>query len=364
MAASIRAALRPAMRNRAKTAVFETGSTHWRQQNPHMRKRNGSRGVTLFELCFGLAIVAILTGLAVPSLRGALRAGAVRSATLELLAGVQQTRASSIVEARPGTLCLSDAAGACLRGNGAGIVLAGISEDGARRRPLAARTLPADVVLHASRPQLDFWPDAFAASTITLTICDTQGVTPPRAIVISQTGRVRLAAATEATARHELARTWLHAGGVVDRAAVAVARTAGRRRHAARVAARARARLCAQPLPPAWCATWRSASAPIRTPARGTTRAPGSLAMPPAPSPWPVIRRQRAANDLAHYFNTARAAFPGADTSTHIEFEPAIGPAAPDRYRISLQWRGPRDNDEVRHAVTLILLARPVAGQA
>ena len=56
--------------------------------------------------------------------------------------------------------------------------------------------------------------------------------------------------------------------------------------------------------------------------------------------------------------------FPGADTSARIEFEPAIGPAAPDRYRISLQWRGPRDNDEVRHAVTLILLARPVAGQA
>ena len=73
---------------------------------------------------------------------------------------------------------------------------------------------------------------------------------------------------------------------------------------------------------------------------------------------------QRAANDLAHYINTARTAFPGADTSTLIEFEPAIGPAAPDRYRISLQWRGPRDNDEVRHAVTLILLARPVAGQA
>ena len=73
---------------------------------------------------------------------------------------------------------------------------------------------------------------------------------------------------------------------------------------------------------------------------------------------------QRAAADLAHYIATARAAFPGADTSARIEFEPAIGPAAPDRYRISLQWRGPRDHDEVRHAVTLILLARPVAGEA
>lgn len=73
---------------------------------------------------------------------------------------------------------------------------------------------------------------------------------------------------------------------------------------------------------------------------------------------------QRAAADLAFYLSAARRVFPGGATNAAIEFEPAIGPAAPDRYRISLQWRGPRDDDDVRHAVTLILLARPVAGQA
>jgi type IV fimbrial biogenesis protein FimT len=163
-----------------------------------MRNRNGSRGVTLIELCFGLTIVAILTALAVPSFREAMRAGAVRSATLELLAGVQQTRASSIVEARPGTLCLSGAAGECLRGNGPASSWQAFLKAGDRRLPLAARTLPAGVLLRASRPQLEFWPDAFAASTITLTICDIQGVAPSRAIVVSQSGRVRLGAATDA----------------------------------------------------------------------------------------------------------------------------------------------------------------------
>jgi type IV pilus assembly protein PilV len=73
---------------------------------------------------------------------------------------------------------------------------------------------------------------------------------------------------------------------------------------------------------------------------------------------------QRAAADLAFYRSSARRTFPGADTAAHVDFEPAIGPAAPDRYRISLQWRGPRDDADVRHAVTLIVLARPVAGQA
>lgn len=73
---------------------------------------------------------------------------------------------------------------------------------------------------------------------------------------------------------------------------------------------------------------------------------------------------QRAASDIAHYTAAAHAAFPGAGTAAHIDFEPAIGPAAPDHYAISLQWHGPRDSEETRNVVTLILLAQPVAGQA
>ncbi|HET9473301.1 MAG TPA: GspH/FimT family pseudopilin, partial [Steroidobacteraceae bacterium] len=92
----------------------------------------------------------------------------------------------------------SNAAGDCLRGNGPASSWQAFLRDGDRRLPLAARTLPADVVLRASRPRLEFWPDAFAASTITLTICDAQGVGRPRAIVVSQTGRVRLGAVTDA----------------------------------------------------------------------------------------------------------------------------------------------------------------------
>jgi hypothetical protein len=52
--------------------------------------------------------------------------------------------------------------------------------------------------------------------------------------------------------------------------------------------------------------------------------------------------------------------FPGADTEPRVEFEPATGPAAPDRYAISLRWRGPRD--DAFEVVALTLLASPVAG--
>jgi hypothetical protein len=71
---------------------------------------------------------------------------------------------------------------------------------------------------------------------------------------------------------------------------------------------------------------------------------------------------QRAAADLAYFAGAAGRLFPGADTAATIEFEPAIGPAAPDRYTICLRWRGPRESAAMYDAVTLNLLAQPVAG--
>jgi len=153
------------------------------------------RGLTLIELCFGLAIVAIIVGLATPGFRSSLRAAAVRSATFDLLAGLQQTRGSSILESRPLDLCPSDSLGNCLA---AGVPTpywrASLeAEAGQSLRP--SHVLPAGVVVRASRSPLRFSPDALGASTATLTICDQQGVAPPRAIVLSLTGRARLATA-------------------------------------------------------------------------------------------------------------------------------------------------------------------------
>jgi len=73
-------------------------------------------------------------------------------------------------------------------------------------------------------------------------------------------------------------------------------------------------------------------------------------------SPAACEPEQRAAADVAQFFHAARALLPGASAS--IEYEPATGPAATDRYAITLRWRGIRDDN----CVTLHLLAAPVAG--
>jgi type IV fimbrial biogenesis protein FimT len=156
-----------------------------------MQRRNAS-GITLLELCFGLAIVAILAGLAAPGFKASLRAGAVRSAAFEVMAGIQQTRADSIVHSRTGVWCLADAADRCLSADAPADAWRSFLEG----EPAHGSThaLPRGIVVRASRTTLRFWPDSLAASTGTLTICDEHGVASARAIIISQTGRARFAA--------------------------------------------------------------------------------------------------------------------------------------------------------------------------
>jgi type IV fimbrial biogenesis protein FimT len=163
-----------------------------------MRYRKGLRGITLIELCFGLAIVAVLAGMAAPGFHASLRAAAVRSATFDLLAGLQQARGYAILESRPASLCPSDAAGNCLSSYTPSPFWRASVESDAGGLPPVSHALPAGIVVRASRSPLRFWPDALGASTGTLTVCDSHGIAPPRAIVLNLSGRARLAAAAHA----------------------------------------------------------------------------------------------------------------------------------------------------------------------
>jgi type IV fimbrial biogenesis protein FimT len=156
--------------------------------------------MTLIELVVGLALVALLAGLAAPQFNAAARAAAVRAATFELLAGLQQARAQSIVEARPAALCPVDRHGACAAAGVAAQAWRSVLEsDG--DPPIARADLPAGVLVRSSRSPLRFWPTTFAASTATLTLCDARGIAAPRAIVVSQSGRARITAAADTDCR-------------------------------------------------------------------------------------------------------------------------------------------------------------------
>ena len=116
------------------------------------------------------------------------KASAMRAATFELMAGLQQVRANAILESRPGSLCPGDGSG-CLPASLPASAWRAFLDDGAD--PPLLHRLPRGVQLRATRSPIRFWPDAHAASAGTLTICDTHGIAAPRAIVISALGRAR-----------------------------------------------------------------------------------------------------------------------------------------------------------------------------
>jgi hypothetical protein len=70
---------------------------------------------------------------------------------------------------------------------------------------------------------------------------------------------------------------------------------------------------------------------------------------------------QRAVADRAHW-DAAGRAFLGRDIAARITFEPAIGPATPDRYVISLHWREFRDAADDNDVALQVLAQSPVAG--
>jgi type IV pilus modification protein PilV len=73
-----------------------------------------------------------------------------------------------------------------------------------------------------------------------------------------------------------------------------------------------------------------------------------------------------AAGDRAYFASAARALFAHDLFTASVEFAPAIGPASPDRYVITLRWRDARDARDAAEeadAVALQVLAQsPVAG--
>ena len=69
-----------------------------------------------------------------------------------------------------------------------------------------------------------------------------------------------------------------------------------------------------------------------------------------------------AAADRTAFASAAHALFPHDNVSASVEYEPAIGPAAPDRYVITLGWRDARDAADTGRVVLQVLAQSPVAG--
>ncbi len=160
-------------------------------------------GFTASELLVTLGVAGVLLSLAVPGFAALTRSVGLSSAANELLAALHMARSSAVLRGLPVAVCLTADDRTCLATPDASatgwlvFVPGGVAAAVASRPVVVGEVLtrfhlPGRLTVSASRPTVTFWPVARAAATSTFDLCDLGGA--GRSIVVSQTGRPRVAA--------------------------------------------------------------------------------------------------------------------------------------------------------------------------
>jgi len=167
------------------------------------RAAGAQRGFTATEFVVTLALAGVLMSLAVPGFAALARSFGLSSAANELLSALHTARAAAVLRGLPVAVCLTSDDATCLAEPGAsasGWLVFVADGASAVARPavvgevLSRFQLPRTLTVSASRPTVTFWPVTRAGSTSTFDLCDVAGRGTGRAIVVSQTGRPRVAA--------------------------------------------------------------------------------------------------------------------------------------------------------------------------
>ena len=154
------------------------------------------RGFTLVELSIALAVSAALLVAGAPGFHEFLR-DCDRTATLgSLLGAIHSARRLAAVSGHPVELCPTRDGDDCSgesRWDGDLLLRPPPASDLAPRvLPILAHRPPQTV--RANRDVLNFAPLRPSATTATITVCDDRGSRAARAVIVSRTGRPRVAA--------------------------------------------------------------------------------------------------------------------------------------------------------------------------
>ena len=158
-----------------------------------------NHGWTLTELLIAVGLAVVLAGLAVPTC-ASLLADLRRSSALTLVHGAFHTaRRLAAAHGRPVLLCGLDADGQCSGTlDWSGLAL-GVRMD-LQYSPLQTWTMPpapTGTGLRSNRPVIHFFPLPPAATPATVIYCDPRGPNATGAVILSSSGRPRVALGAE-----------------------------------------------------------------------------------------------------------------------------------------------------------------------
>ena len=160
-----------------------------------------TKGFTLFELVITILLIAVLSGLAIPSLAGTLARQRQSVEINALFHAVHQARKESIMRRKVVSICPSPDGETCSpdRDWSAGWL---IFENKDRDSPpdidsgepvLVTHRVGEQIQIKANRKGFTFRATFLRATNGTFVVCDPKGRITPKALVISYTGRPRVA---------------------------------------------------------------------------------------------------------------------------------------------------------------------------
>lgn len=159
------------------------------------------RGLTLFELLITMVVIVILTGIAVPNIEKLVANGRIRTETDALFHAVHHARKESIMRRRVVSICPSDDGLSCSAksdwSNG-WLMFDNLDRDEPPRLDagepvLRFRRASESVRIVANRRGFTLRATEKRATNGTLVVCDRQNRVAARALVVSYTGRPRVA---------------------------------------------------------------------------------------------------------------------------------------------------------------------------
>jgi len=164
-----------------------------------MRKRPA--GYSLYELVMTLGLLSIVLGLGLPSLSALVADNALRAETDALFHAMHLARQESIVRRRVVTLCASVDGEYCdadNRWSDGWILFVNDRRLGSDQRSdgeplLRQHTIGEAAVIMSNRKAFSFRSTELRATNGTLVVCDGANRIAPRAVVVSYTGRPRVA---------------------------------------------------------------------------------------------------------------------------------------------------------------------------
>lgn len=156
------------------------------------------RGATLWELAIVLVLIGLLASLAVPSFTNLRQNAALAAAANQTLLALHYARSVALARGLPVGLCQSDDGERCSATGQRFIVFLNRDSDQPAQRDggeeiLRRYEIAATLSLRGTRSAINYWPVPRAGTTTTFALCDSRHAAPPRAVIVSQTGRPRLA---------------------------------------------------------------------------------------------------------------------------------------------------------------------------